>query len=254
MNRIKNLNRFQKAVLLATAAMLLVFSALYPVTLRRVGFDYQDTILVPRAENGGTVYAGKIDGQPASFTVSAEKAVSFQWGDKTYGPYTAKEDPTAVPEGDNLPGSMVGVELRDGETVVFRGGAAKSGQTFLLFDEDGTWEGLRLSYSTGDGTLWDENGNPIDPMDPSPQTVLALMAGPELTHRGSVPGWLLGALICVLNAVSILFADELFRVGLALRARNIDGAEPSDFELAGRYVSWAALAVLAFVVFVLGLR
>ena len=254
MNRIQNLDRFQKAVLLAMAAMLLIFSVLYPVTLGRVGFDYHDTIFVPRAENGRAVYAGKIDGEPAQFTVSAEKTVVFQWGGTTYGPYTAKEDPSAVPQGDDLSGAMTGVEFRDGETVVFRGGVAKSGQSFLLFNEDGTWEGFQLSYSTGDGTLWDENGSPIDPMEPSPQTVLALMAGPELTHRGNAPGWFLGALICVLNAVSILFADELFRFALALRARNIDRAEPSDFELAGRYVSWAALAILAFVVFVLGLR
>lgn len=254
MDRIKNLDRFQKSVLLAMAAMLLGFSVLYPVTLGRVGFDYHDAILVPRAENGRTVYAGKIDGEPAQFTVSAEKAVVFQWGGTTYGPYTAKEDPTAVPQGDDRSGGMTGVELRCGETVVFRGGVAKSGQSFLLFNEDGTWEGFQLSYSTGDGTLWDENGSPIDPMEPSPQTVLALMAGPELTHRGNVPGWFLGALICVLNALSILFADELFRFALALRARNIDRAEPSDFELAGRYVSWAALTVLAFVLFVLGLR
>ncbi len=45
--RIKGLNKYQKAVLLILAAMAVVFLALYAVTISRVGFEYNDNILVP---------------------------------------------------------------------------------------------------------------------------------------------------------------------------------------------------------------
>ena len=70
-------------------AMVLCFTVLYPITISREGFLYQDTILVPRQENGATLYSGKIEGKPSCFTVYADKRVTFAYGDKTYGPYIA---------------------------------------------------------------------------------------------------------------------------------------------------------------------
>ena len=60
--------------------------------------------------------------------------------------------------------------------------------------------------------------------------------------------------ICVLNAVSILFADELFRWNLAFQIRNVDHAEPSDLEIAGRYIGWTAILIVALVIFIMGLQ
>ena len=56
------------------------------------------------------------------------------------------------------------------------------------------------------------------------------------------------------NPLSILFADELFRWHLSFRVWNADNLEPSDWELAGRYISWTVLCVTALVVFVIGLQ
>jgi hypothetical protein len=57
-----------------------------------------------------------------------------------------------------------------------------------------------------------------------------------------------------MTAVSILFADELFRWNLAFQIRNADRAEPSDWEIAGRYIGWTALTIMALVLYVMGLR
>lgn len=73
MEKINSLNRYQKGVLIFMIAMALVFAVIYPMTISQ---------------------AGKIQGKQAHFTVSKDKTVVFQYGDKTYGPYTAKEDPT----------------------------------------------------------------------------------------------------------------------------------------------------------------
>ena len=41
-----------------------------------------------------------------------------------------------------------------------------------------------------------------------------------------------------------MFADELFRFNLAFRIRDAGRAEPSEWEIAGRYISWAVLPVV----------
>ena len=48
--------------------------------------------------------------------------------------------------------------------------------------------------------------------------------------------------------------DELFRWNLSFSIRHPERAEPSDWEIAGRYISWTALAVMALAVFISGLR
>lgn len=57
------------------------------------------------------IYSGKIEGQPTCFTVSEDKKVVFQYGSTTYGPYSVKEDPTAVPHDENRAEYMTGVEV-----------------------------------------------------------------------------------------------------------------------------------------------
>lgn len=256
MEKIRSLNRYQKGVLLLTIVMVLAFTAAYFVTASRVGFAYKDAILLPEEENGTTVYSGKIQGIQASFRVSPDKRVEFQYGEKYYGPYTAKEDPTALPEGETPGERMTGVELRKGEEILFRGGVSRQDGFFWLYDEDGSRLNTRLviSVETSYGTVSYENGKKIDPMEPSASTILSLMAGPELTHKGEWSGWFLGVFVCMITAVSILFVEELFWLSISFRVQDPDRAEPSDWELASRYIGWTALPILALVIFFMGLQ
>lgn len=256
MKRIKCLNTYQKVLLLLMALMLLVFAALYFRTISRVGFAYQGTILVPSQENGSTVYSGRLRGKSAQFRVSADKTVLFQYGDESYGPYTAREDASAIPEREQQAARMTGVELCQGETVLFRGGVLViDEETWLIYSEDGTWNnGLSISAVTQDGTTLDENGNVIDPVQPSVQTLLQLMKGPTLTHQGTWLAWLGAAFLCLLNALSMLFADELFRFDMIFQVRDPDRAEPSAWQIAGRYISWTLVTVFSLVIFIAGLQ
>ena len=253
MNRIKALSRYQKAVLLFILAMVAVFTVLYPLTCSRAGFLYHDAILLPDQQNGGTVYAGTIQREDARFTVSADKTVTFQYGSQTYGPYTAREDPAAIPQDHAMNGSMTGVVLSCGGEVLFRGGVLEQGDYLLLIREDGTLEDLGITVTTNNGTVI-ENGEVIDPMEPSASTILELMAGPQLTHKGNWIGWCSGVAICLLAVASILFADELFRFNLSFQIRNVADAEPSDWEIAQRYILWTVLPIGALAVFIWGLR
>ena len=149
---------------------------------------------------------------------------------------------------------MTGIELRSGNKIVFRGGVEKSGDWRFLYNEDGSFESIRITATMSDGTVVDEHGNPIDPMEPSVSTILDLMDGPTLTHKGAWIGWFGGVLICALAVVCILFADELFRWNASFLVRNADRAEPSDWEITSRHITWTVLPVIALVVFILGLR
>lgn len=254
MERVRELNRYQKGVLLLMIVMSLIFAVIYPMTISKVGFAYKDSILVPSEDNGNTVYSGMVMGEPAIFTVSDDKTVVFQHGDKTYGPYTAKEDPTAIPEDREMAEYMTGVELRQGDVIMFRGGVLESGDSWWLYNEDGTLDNFGFSYVTSDGIERDENGNIIDPAEPSATTVLELMNGPELTHKGEGLAWFGAVFICIINTLTIFFADELFRWNLAFQIRNVDRAEPSDWEIAGRYIGWTAMTIMALVIFITGLQ
>ena len=150
---------------------------------------------------------------------------------------------------------MTGVEVYDAEKLLFRGGVFESSEDELwLYNEDGSLYGFGAVAVTSNGITLDGDGNVVDTLEPSVSDVLKLMGGPKLEHKGEGLAWFAGAFICVLNALAILFADELFRWNLSFQIRNAEDAEPTELEIAGRYISWAVLVIAALVVFVMGLR
>lgn len=254
MERIKSLDIYQKGVLILMTIMTLVFAVVYFTIISKVGFEYKGEILTIGKENDSTVYFGEIQGQQAKFTVSEDKTIVFQYGDKNYGPYKAKEDPTAIPKDEEMQEYMTGVELYQGDDVIFRGGVLEMEDSYWLYDEGGIIESFGFSYIPDDGFERDETGDIIDSMEPSASTILTLMNDPEVTHKGEWTAWFGAVFVCVLNTLSILFTDELFRWHLVFRIRNVDNAEPSDWEIASRYISWTVLAIAALVIFVMGLQ
>lgn len=257
MERIKELDRYQKGILLLLTAMIVVFGVIYSIVSSRVGFLYHDVILQPSKVEDYTIYSGTIRGQDCSFKVTTDNTVIFQCGEKIYGPYTAKEDPTAIPKDDTFSDHMTGIEVKSGEEIIFRGGIFEMGGTdsfWMLVKEDGTNESFVITSVTSDGTEVDGDGNIIDPMEPSVSDILHLMNGPELTKKGEWTAWFFGIFVSIVTAVSIIFADELFRLNLVFHIRNVDRVEPSDWEIAGRYIGWTLLTIMTFVMYIIGLQ
>lgn len=250
MERIRELDRYPKLLLLALLMMAVVFAAVYGITASRVGYLYNDTILVPRQSEGALVYEGKVDGLDSSIVVALDTVI-VNWGSKTYGPYTVREDSTAVPEDVSFP--MTGIEILDGDKVFFRGGVTDEQEDFWLIDKDGS-SPFMMTYTMGDGIEYDMDGNPIDPLEPAPYDIVSLLRGPELTHKGQWPIYLLALFCSALAAVSILFADELFRFSLSFRVRDAYSAEPSDWEIASRTIGWTILTGMILLAYCMGLR
>ena len=182
MKKLKSLDRYQKGVFLFMIVMVLAFTAAYFVTTSRKGFAYGDAILIPRQENGSTVYSGKIQGSQASFTVSEGQTVEFQYGDKIYGPYIYQEDPTAVPKDSELKDSLIGAELRQGDRILFRGGMLE-GDHRWLYNEDGSPDGSGFLTVTSMGIMTDENGNIIDPMEPPVSVLLDFICRHTISEK-----------------------------------------------------------------------
>ena len=254
MARIRQLNWYQRGILILLLAMALVFAVVYHMTIARVGVLYQNAIFVPAEENGVTVYSGKLRGKQAEFTVSADKTVSFRCDGQTYGPYTVKEDPTARPEDEFGREVMTGVEIRDGEELLFRGGFWQSDGSFWLRNADGSMDLGMQTYVVENGVKKDSDGNIIDPAKPSASDILRLVFDPELTHKGTWLAWLGAVFISFLTAVSILYADELFRWDLSFQIQNAEAAEPSEWEMMKRYISWTVFVIAALIVYFLGLQ
>lgn len=252
MERIRSLDRYQKIILLILLAMVLVFGIVYGVVTGREGYLYMDAVLVPTQAGSATVYSGRIDGQKASFTVAAD-TVTFVRGNRIYGPYLLEEDPSAVPEEDRLAQHMTGIVITDDGKPFFRGGMIADSNGLHLFREDGRMI-YDITMTTGNGVSYDMDGNPIDPFEPSPQTIVTLLQGPELTHKGYWLAYLMGLLFSASGVVSILFADDLFRFRMSFRVQNADTIEPSDWEVSSRYIGWTVLPILILYLYFVGLK
>lgn len=254
MQRIKDLSRYAQILLLVLVVMAIVFAVVYPVTISREGYLYNEHLLIPSTENGNTIYSAKVKGQQWRITVTADKTVNFRFGDKQYGPYTAKEDPSAIPAENGMAHLMTGVEVREGDEIIFRGGIYNTGSYWIMVNEDGSDASFQIYTSNSNGEIVDGNGNVIDTMQPSIGSILRLMQGPELTQKGDGFFWFVGTFLALFAAASILFADELFRMQFIFKAQDPDLIEPSEWTLAIRPVSWFILVVMVFAVYMIGLK
>ncbi len=257
MERIRNLGAYQKIILAVLVIMALVFSVIYPLTISKEGFLYNDSILEFSEKDGIISYSGKIKGTSAAFTVYPDKTATFSYGDKTYGPYILKEDSTAIPKENSLgfaENEMTGIELRCGDEIIFRGGMSEFSSPRILIDENGRHHIDITIVPSYDTYGFDKNGDPIDPVEPSVSDIIDVFYGPELTHKGNAIVWFCGIALCIITALIVLFADELFRWNIRFRVRNAENAEPADWEIASRYITWTLMTIFTAVIFIIGLH
>ena len=153
--------------------------------------------------------------------------------------------PDAAPPDDW--GELVGIEIRRGDELLFRGGF-RPGSMISLYDESGEpLIELGVHFTVSGGTVVDENGREIpqeELHEPGLTILVQLALAPELIHRGSVALYLLVTLLALLNAAQILFPMAFFRLSLLFHVRNIEAAEPSEWYIFGARCGWVLLSVI----------
>lgn len=245
-------DRLKKILPIILIVIVAVFSVLYFFIGRQYGVEYQDALYFPATEGNTTVYSAKVDGQSASFTVEGD-TVTYHWGDTVYGPYTIRNDPTAAPVVEWEYPNLIGVEIREADTILFRGGYTED--LFLFIREDGEPESdrFRVTYSVN-GVEHDADGNVVDPHQPRLSTLIRFSQLPEAdAHRGDSLMWFLGLFLAGVAALLIKFDDTLFRWDLHFRIRNPEYAEPSEWEIFSRIFSWIAFTLLSLGLYIAGL-
>lgn len=239
MKKIRELDRFQRGMLLLMAATLLIFAVLYGVLAGQTGWKYRGAFLRQSEENGTTIYTGKLDGQKLRIEVAEDWTVTFQWDGQTYGPYTAVEDVTAIPQDDAQADSMTGVEIRCGGEVFFRGGVVRNEDLWVLTNADGT---DRDVFGTGTASV-----------EPTATEILKLMDGRGKACRGSWWAWLFGLVLCALNVAEIFLAKPLFRRGVKVSVQDVADPKPTDVQVGAWHFGWVLFWLLAVGMMVIGL-
>ena len=228
---------------------LLVLLASF-LALTALGLAYQNTRLgigfggfLLRTQTGDTTrYEGKVMDRPVTIVVTKDQ-VEIDVERTHYGPYTLREDPTAVPaqtDWDGVTGEQLrGIELLEGEKILFRGGVYHIGDTWRLFDEDGTY---RQEGTYGDRGI------------PTPTGICRLWLGPQLSHLGSWLGLALAGLLALLSGAAMLFYEYWFKWSVQRSVRNVEDPEPTDRELFWAGASWVVYTGLCGYLCVIALR
>ena len=170
-------------------------------------------------------------------------------------PIPWKVTPRPFPVSRTPQKALWALKIRGKGKILFRGGVRALQDYCFFIHSDGSSDFLSIYEDEVTGVAYNaETGEVYDRMAPTLRDIYTLLTNPPLTHKGEGMAWLAGVVMCIVNAVTLLFADELFYWKMSFLVRNPQGTEPSDWALGQRFFGWAALGILALVVFVLGLQ
>lgn len=136
MERIKNLSKMQKVLMIIIVVMIIAFSIIYPIIMAIKGIEFRGDFLTKKEGPGNVTYTDEY----TSITVYDDQRIEFkcyhrftgdEYRDITYGPYSWMEDPSVIPAGteDGMLSSddYIGVKIMEGDKVFFRGAVSKDG-------------------------------------------------------------------------------------------------------------------------------
>ena len=251
-NRFRSLEMFQKGIIIVMAVMAIIFALITGFTVARRGVKYRDTILTKTEENGSTIYSGRRNSLNTSITIQPDSGIVYRYGEKQYGPYYVKMDNSLLEPGVSA-NEETGYEIWNGDKVIFRGSVRDTGAALLFYDENGDFESFSDSYFETNGVVI-MDGKVIDQNEPTKAELIEISSGPAIVHKGNWGLWFVGVFFCILNALSIIYADEIFRFYLSFRIEHPENAVPSDWELTSRYLGWLIVLIPIIMFFVIGLR
>lgn len=241
----RGMSRFRKIMLAAMLIFIVGFgAATVALTLRPGLGPYRGSLLYPQGGGETRRYAGRIDDEAATLSISPDGVIEYTWGAYAYGPYQVVEDPSACSDP-----WLQGIEIRQGDEVLFRGGYYGGGSSLTTL-HDGSGEPL---WDDMLSIVYGESGNAATQEDlhaPRLSTLARWVLEPEeLTHRGSLSLYFGVTLIALFNILLICFPGFFFRWSIRWHVREPEKTELSDFHIAMERAEWVLLAVAVLVLY-----
>lgn len=240
----KEMSKGRHVLLIALAGMAVGFALIFLIWGLRSGVWYRDYFLYRTERDGNTLYAGNVQGKDMTFTVTPQGQVTLRVGEQTYGPFTVTEGSTVI-SGQS---ESRGVTLTEGDKQIFKGEFRKSGENDWLVDEAGEfWTGESPFFFRGDPTFGTEEWD-----DLPYNLIVRLVMEPPIRTRAEFGYYWLGLLVLALTAATVIWEDAIYRFELSFRVRDPEKAEPSDWEMMGRWIGWGLSILMALFLFALG--
>ena len=240
--------RLQKIVLLALAAMVMVFGSLTLVSKLHRGVLFSDTILKVEERADETVYSGKIRGREVSVFVTQESgtAVLVTSAEKGRTPDVYRvEYPLAPVQTEH--GPVDGIRVTKNGRALFEGGYDSGNAPGGWYNADGQWDpGVYITFGDGGDQAEQDTPLTLDERD-----VLYFARGPELTARGSRMLYFLMVLASAMVALDVAFPLTMFRLQHMCDVRD---PEPTDFYLAMQRMGWVVWPCLLLTGYIWALR
>ncbi len=235
-----NLSWPHRIVILLQAFLILLFLILYCTIGKQQIISYRGEHLRFHGEHETSVYSGKINGNLVEFSVRGN-SLEYRSNNVLIDTYTLTEDPSFSPS-DMSPGFFTGIEIHNKDGLLFRG-YYHTGHPDFLYNEQKEPDHSFIVITSGarDNT-------------PNTSEIIRLLKDPDVSQRGPLGIWFLVSLLCLINAISVLFADKLFRWNLRFSIRNVEQAEPSEWELFSRWIGWTMISIVALILYIVGLN
>ena len=91
--------------------------------------------------------------------------------------------------------------------------------------------------------------------EPNIDEIIWLLGMPSIHKNDELAVfWVFGAIICIVNIISIIFVEELFRLRYVFSVADPYAVEPSELTLIMRPISWGLTLVIALLFFFTGLK
>lgn len=243
--------RTRKLVLLALAAMTLLFGVLTGISRTQKGVLFKDTLLKVSAAEGRTVYTGKAHGETVTITVTSDggavTTVEYVIG-ALFHDICTMEYPLAPVQTDQ--GPVAGVRITKNGELLFEGGCDPAYHSnvydCMLYTPEG-----EIAFDVIADVQFVFNDDVWGSYTTSAVSIVRFAAGPELMARGSWEIYAMTIVLVLLAMVLTAFPEQLFQWSHRWYVKN---PEPTELYFMMNWLSVAVLSAAALIFFNIALR
>lgn len=234
----------QRFLLLALAAMMVVFGVLTVAFRFHQGVEFDGALLKKTVTDAGTTYTGK------KLTVTVRKEGETSVLEHTAGGktdvYTVEYplDPIRTESGHNVDG----IRILKNDSLFFEGGYNPGTDFSMWYTADGEWDpGVSVYATTNSGEVIGDAPEPF-----TRGNVMYFVKEPELVSRGSFGLYILCVVVSFFVMLNVAAPEAVFEWQHILSVKD---PEPTEFYLFMQKLGScvAAIALLGFYIFALTL-